>query len=49
MLPILAEATKEVLGIPCSSATYERKFSVGGRNVTMIRTKIIDAQGGAVI
>ena len=39
MLPIIA-GPKEVLDIPCSSAKYERMYSVGGRNVTKIRKRI---------
>ena len=40
MLPIIAGAAKEVLGIPCSSAKYERRYSLGCRNVTKIRNRI---------
>ena len=40
MPPILAGAAQEGLGIPCSSAKYERMYSVGGRNITQIRNSI---------
>ena len=40
MIPILAKAAKEILGIPCSSAKSERVFSTGGQVVTAKRVRL---------
>ena len=40
MLPMLAGAAREILGLPCSSAKSERVYSVGSRNVTKSRASL---------